>query len=292
MRPELKGYWQFFGRIDVGRRLVLPRAGAGRHHARQLRFPRPDAAGRRLRVRLRVRPRRVLGPARRGRGELPGRARLHRGRCGAQPSALRRLRAQQRPGGRRQSRLEARRDAQGLGRRRAARLLQRGAAPDLPGDRRGFHRRAHRARMANSSRATTRSATARSSSAPGRRARTTRRRACRATSRTTKARRSWSARRAACAAPTARTCSRRGPAITCRRSRCRPAATCSRSSAADFTLLAFDADDASGRGVSSAAAQSLGVPLKVDPRQLSRRPQRLRGAPDAGAARPLCRLAE
>ena len=49
------------------RGLLLPRAGAAGHHARQFRFPRPDAARRRLQVRLRVRPCRLLGPARRGR---------------------------------------------------------------------------------------------------------------------------------------------------------------------------------------------------------------------------------
>ena len=47
-------------------------------------------------------------------------------------------------------------------------VLQRGAPPDLQGDRRGLHRGAHRDATASSSTATARSATAPSSSAPGR----------------------------------------------------------------------------------------------------------------------------
>ena len=114
------------GLLDVlrprrrGRRLLLPCAGAAQHHARQLRLPRPAAARRRLRFRLRVRLCRLLGPAHRGRREVSGRPRVHRRRRRAQPSALWRLRPQQRPRRRRQSRLEARRAAEGLGQRCAA----------------------------------------------------------------------------------------------------------------------------------------------------------------------------
>ena len=60
--------------------------------------------------------------------------------------ALRRLRPEHRPRGRREPRLEAGGGAAGLGRRSAAGLLRRGAAPDLRGDRRGDDRRRHRAR--------------------------------------------------------------------------------------------------------------------------------------------------
>ena len=77
------------------RGLVLPRAGAGRHHHRQFRLQGPASStfgG--LSLRARIRPCRVLGSARRRRREIPGRARLHRRRRRAQPSALWRLRPQ------------------------------------------------------------------------------------------------------------------------------------------------------------------------------------------------------
>ena len=121
LHPDLKGYWQFFGRVDVGEGLFFhapvpadtTRDNYDFHGLLQ------KAAG--IDVRLRVRLCRVLGPAHRGRREVPGRPRLHRRRRRAQPSALRRLRPQQRARRRGQSRLEARRAAQGLGQRRAAR---------------------------------------------------------------------------------------------------------------------------------------------------------------------------
>ena len=114
------------GLLDVlrsrrpGREFLFPCAGAARHHARQLRFSWADAARRRLQLRLRVRLCRFLGSAHRGRREIPGRPRLHRRRRCPQPSALWRLRPQQRPRRRRQSRLEARRAPERLGQRRAA----------------------------------------------------------------------------------------------------------------------------------------------------------------------------
>ena len=74
MHPDLKGYWQFFGRIDVGEGLFFHAPVPARHHARQFRFPRPAAGGRRLPVRLRVRSCRLLGPAGRGRRALPASA--------------------------------------------------------------------------------------------------------------------------------------------------------------------------------------------------------------------------
>ena len=74
------------------RRLLLSRAGARRHHARQFRFQGAAAPGRRLRLRLRARPCRLLGSAGRGRGEISGRTRVHCRRRRAQPPALWRLR--------------------------------------------------------------------------------------------------------------------------------------------------------------------------------------------------------
>ena len=65
----------FFGRIDVGRGVLLPLAGAAGNDHGKLRFRGAPPPGRRLRVRAGVRPRRLLGPARRGRREVPRRAR-------------------------------------------------------------------------------------------------------------------------------------------------------------------------------------------------------------------------
>ena len=90
-----------------GRRLVLPRAGAARHHAGQLRLSRADSARRRISVRSGVRPRRLLGPADLGGESVPGGPRVHRRRRVPQPSTVRRLRTELRAGGRGQPRLEA-----------------------------------------------------------------------------------------------------------------------------------------------------------------------------------------
>ena len=82
---------------------------------------------------------------------------------------------------------------------------------------------------------------------------------------------------AASAAPAALTPSRPAPAITCRRNSCPPAATCSRSLAPDFTLLAFDADDRAVR--LSRRPQALQRAAENRPRQLWRtaaRPMRRR----------------
>ncbi len=99
LRPELKGYWQFFGRIDVGEGFFFHApvpAGTTRENY--------DFLGllherRGLHVRVRIRPCRLLGFARRGGRRLSRRPRLHRRRRRAQPSALWRLRPQQRPRG-------------------------------------------------------------------------------------------------------------------------------------------------------------------------------------------------
>ena len=146
MHPDLNGYWKFFGRIDVGEGFFFHAPVPKDTTRDNFDFHGAAARGDRLSVQGRVRPRRVLGPARRGRGEIPGRARVHRRRRRAQPSALRRLRPQQRAGGRGQSRLEARGEARRLGRRHAAAILQRRAAADLQGGGGGFHRRAHQER--------------------------------------------------------------------------------------------------------------------------------------------------
>src|SRR5215469_8455331 len=73
------------------RKLVLPFAGAGEHHARQLRLPCFAAESRRLPVRLRFRLCGVLGLAHRGGRDLPGEPHLHRRRRSAFASALWRL---------------------------------------------------------------------------------------------------------------------------------------------------------------------------------------------------------
>jgi len=54
------------------RELVLSSSGSGEHHAGELRLSRPAAEGGRFLVRLRVRLRRLLGFAHRGRRDLPG----------------------------------------------------------------------------------------------------------------------------------------------------------------------------------------------------------------------------
>ena len=143
IHPDLQGYWQFFGRVDVGESWFFHSPVPAEYDAGQLRFSRSVAERRRVSLRLRLRLCRLLGSAHRGRREIPGRPRLHRRRRRAFASALRRIRPQQRSRRRRQSRLEARRETQRLGRRRAVAELQRGAPADLQGDRRGFHRGGH-----------------------------------------------------------------------------------------------------------------------------------------------------
>ena len=88
MHPDLNGYWQFFGRIDVGEGLFFhaPVPTDTTRDNFDFHGPAPEAAG--FPFTGRVRSRRLLGPARRGRRELPGRARVHRRRRRAQPSAL------------------------------------------------------------------------------------------------------------------------------------------------------------------------------------------------------------
>ena len=123
MHPDLKGYWMFFGRVDVGEGFFfhapvppdttrdnfdfhgLMQRAAGFNFACEF-----DYVGF-WDLRIAVAE------------TIPGRTRLHRRRRRAQSSALRRLWAQQRARRRRQSRLEARRAAERLGQRRAAGVL-------------------------------------------------------------------------------------------------------------------------------------------------------------------------
>ena len=112
LHPDLKGYWQFFGRIDVGEGFFFHAPVPAGHDAATTTISTAciqRAAG--FQFACRIRPCRLLGSARRRRRDLSGRARVHRRRRRAQPSALRRLRPQQRPRRRGQSRLEARGDA-------------------------------------------------------------------------------------------------------------------------------------------------------------------------------------
>ncbi len=220
------------------------------------------APGRGLRFRVRVRLLGLLGLARRGRRDLSQRPRLHRRRRRAQPSALWRLRPQQRARGlrsisagssRRRSKAGAARGCSTPIRLSASRCFATSPRISSP---RAF------ARRAISSRATTRRATARNSSAPGPNARTTSASASTATSRITRARRWCSDRKAAGRARTAIIRSRRAPAIIWRRSRCRPAATCSKSWAPASRCSRFDAASADVERLAT-AARACGVPLKV-----------------------------
>ena len=134
------------------------------------------------------------------------------------PSALWRLRPQQRPRRRRQSRLEARGKAQRLGQRRAAADLHRRAAPDLQGDRAKISSRPASKETGNFSAATAPSAIAPSSSAPGRNTPMLRRRGVLTYEPNYEGSPIVFGPPGGAAAPTARTPSRRAPATTCRRS--------------------------------------------------------------------------
>ncbi len=161
LHPDLRGYWQFFGRVDVGESWFFHSPVPAEYDAGQLRLSRPVAESRRFSLRLRLRLCRLLGSAHRGRREIPGRPRLHRRRRRAFASALRRLWPQQRPRRRGQSRLEACREAQRLGRRRAA-------AKPIPRSGVRFSRRPRKisSRPASSATRNSWSATARSATAP------------------------------------------------------------------------------------------------------------------------------
>ena len=189
MHPDLNGYWKFFGRIDVGEGFFFHAPVPKDTTRDNFDFHGPAARGDRLSVQGRVRPRRVLGPARRGRGEISGRARVHRRRRRAQPSALWRLRPQQRAGGRGQSRLEARGASSTAG--AATRCCNPTATSGGRSSRRWRRISSPRASgtMARSSTATIRRATRRSSRRRGRGRRATSATARRSTSRATKARR-------------------------------------------------------------------------------------------------------
>ena len=94
MHPDLNGYWQFFGRIDVGEGWFFHAPVPADTTKDNFDFHGliQKVAG--FDVRVRIRPCRFLGPARGGRRQVPGRARVHRRRCRAQPPALWRLRPQ------------------------------------------------------------------------------------------------------------------------------------------------------------------------------------------------------
>ncbi len=218
LHPDLKGYWQFFGRVDVGESWFFHSPVPAEHDAGQLRFSWTVEKGGRLQLRLRLRLCRLLGFAHRGRGKISGGPRLHRRRRRPFASALRRLRPQQRARRRRQSRLEACGQTQGLGKRRAC-------CRPIPKSGGRFSRRRRKISSRPAFRktplfspATARKKTERNSSAPGKNTKAPRRRACSPTSRITKARRSCSVRRTARRAPAARTPSKPAPATTCRRS--------------------------------------------------------------------------
>ena len=117
LHPDLKGYWKFFGRVDLGTTWFFHAPVPPGTTRDNFDFRALSACGRRRGVRRRVRAHRLLGSALRHRRSLSQRAHLHRRRRRAQPSALWRLRHQYRPRGRGQSRLEAGRGAAGLGRR-------------------------------------------------------------------------------------------------------------------------------------------------------------------------------
>ena len=146
LHPELEGYWKFFGRVDLGSTWFFHAPVPPGTTRDNFDFRAACSCRRRRGVRHRVRAHRLLGAALRRRRHLSPGAHLHRRRCGPQPSALRRLRHQHRPRGRAQPRLEARRRAAGLGGRRLARRLRRGAAARVPVDRARLHREGHRGR--------------------------------------------------------------------------------------------------------------------------------------------------
>ena len=110
LHPDLNGYWQFFGRVDVGERWFFHSPVPANTTRDNYDFHALARKSRGLPVRGRVRLCRLLGSAHRGRRDLSGRPRLHRRRRRALASAVRRLRPQQRARRRRQSRLEARRE--------------------------------------------------------------------------------------------------------------------------------------------------------------------------------------
>ena len=85
LHPDYEGYWLFFGRVDHGVELVLPRAGAAGCDGGDLRFPRAAASGGGAGFRARLRACGVLGPAR-------GHRRTPTGRGGSSWRATRRIR--------------------------------------------------------------------------------------------------------------------------------------------------------------------------------------------------------
>ena len=166
-RPGVAGLLDVLRTRGRGRGVVLPRAGAERHGPGELRLPGAAEPRRGVRVPRRVRPRGVLGPARHRGGLVPQRAALHRRRRRAQPSAVRGVRTEQRAGGRRQPRLEARRGTAGMGRRGAAGLVRgRSDAPSSGKRGRTSSLRAS-GRTGSSWNATARSATGQSSRSGG-----------------------------------------------------------------------------------------------------------------------------
>ena len=286
MHPDLKGYWQFFGRIDVGEGLFFHAPVPNDAHARQLRLPRPVQRGGRLPVQGRVRPRRLLGPAHRRRRSST------RSAASSSPATPR---TATRPTAASASTTASRTRATSAGSWRprckagaasAARLLQRGAAADLPRNGRRFHRR----RASTSKRAFLERYNPERDRAEFEQAWKSfddaSARARRATSRTTRARRWCWARPAACRSAHGEHMikARAGHHLT-------PRALSSGRNVFEelgpgFTLLAFGADDAAVAAFEE-AAKALGVPLKVVRDTLGRRPRGLRGEADPGASGPV-----
>ena len=147
LHPDLQGYWQFFGRVDLGTTWffhapVPPGTTKDNFDFRRLLYA---AVGEEFDfefehigfwdLRFAIADHYRIGP------------RLHRRRCRAQPSALWRLRHQYRPRRCRESRLETCGGAARLGRRGTAGYLRRGAAAGVRIDRAGLHREGHRERQ-------------------------------------------------------------------------------------------------------------------------------------------------
>ena len=143
LHPELKGYWQFFGRVDVGESWFFHSPVPANTTRDNYDFHALLAERRRVSLRLRLRLCRLLGFAHRGGREISTGPCLHRRRCRPFAPALRRLRPQQRSRRRRQSGLEACRQTARLGQRRAVAKLHRRASADFCGDRSRFHRSGH-----------------------------------------------------------------------------------------------------------------------------------------------------
>ena len=150
------------------RGLVLPRAGAGRHDARQLRFPRPASAASPA---FHSRANSTMSAS--GICASPSPSSIRSAACSspAMPrTAIRPMAASASTTGSRMSAISAgssRRSFEGWGGDALLDSYGEERRPIFKETGRGFHRRPHRMRIANSSTATIPSATAPNSSAPG-----------------------------------------------------------------------------------------------------------------------------